>query len=111
MSKLSQNDLEHLRDLVQRREITADEANVLKVRMARFSVVTKLDANVRTVLNAAVKAGELGHKKKDGHKPELYYHPNFEHLANEERNLAEKRALEAIAGVFGIGRQAINSTE
>ncbi|AIQ69485.1 hypothetical protein [Paenibacillus graminis] len=104
MNKLSQNDMEHLIDLVQRREITADEANVLKVRMARFAVVTKLDANVRTVLNAAVKAGELGHKKREGHKPEVYFHPNFEHLANEERNHAEKRALEAIAGVLGTGR-------
>ncbi|MEK3735684.1 hypothetical protein NYE47_00790 [Paenibacillus sp. FSL H7-0941] len=104
MNKLSQNDMEHLVDLVQRGEITANEANVMKVKMARFVIVTKLDANLRSVLNAAVKSGELGHKKKDGHKPEVYFHPNFEHLANEERNLAEKRAFEAIAGVLGTGR-------
>ncbi|OAZ43382.1 hypothetical protein [Paenibacillus polymyxa] len=100
MSKLTQNDLEWLKDMVQRGEITADQANVEKVRMARVVVVTKLPAQVRSVLNAAVKTGELSHMKKDGRKPEVYYHPNFEHLANEERNRSEKKMLEALAGVF-----------
>ncbi len=100
MCKLTQNDLEWLRDMVQRGEMTAERANVEKVRMARVQVVKSLPAQVRSALNTAVKAGELCHMKKDGRKPEVYYHPNFEHLANEERNRAEKQTLEALAGVF-----------
>lgn len=100
MRGIAQNDMEHLLDLVNRGEITADQANVQKVRMARVVVVSKLPADVRKSLNAAVKSGELCHKKKDGRKPEVYYHPNFEHLANEERNQAEKEMLIALAGVL-----------
>jgi len=100
MSKLTQNDMEWLRDMVQRGEMTAERANVEKVRMARVLVVTKLHAEVRSALNAAVRAGELCHKKKEGKKPEVYYHPSFEHLANEERNRIEKEILKALAGVM-----------
>jgi hypothetical protein len=35
MSRLKQNHLEHLVDMVQRGEMTADQANVEKVKMAR----------------------------------------------------------------------------
>ncbi|WP_226000871.1 hypothetical protein [Paenibacillus sp. BJ-4] len=100
MNKLTQNDLEWLQDMVRRGEMSADRANVEKVRMARFVVVKKLPAEVRSVLNAAVKDGELGHKKKDGHKPEVYYHPNFEYLANQERALIEKQTFEVLSGVI-----------
>ena len=53
-------------------EMTADQANVEKVRMARVMVVTKLPADVRRALNNAVKTGTLCHKKKDRLKPEVY---------------------------------------
>jgi len=95
----NQNDIEAIQDLVQRGEITVDEANVEMVRMERVKVVHSLPASIRKVLNAAVKSGELCHKKKSGHKPEVYYHPGFEHLANEERNRAEKECLEALMKV------------
>lgn len=100
MSKLTQNDMEWLRDMVQRGEMTAERANVEKVLMARVMVVKSLPAQVRAALNAAVKTGELCHKRKDGRKPEVYYHPNFEYLANEERNRVEKQMLEALTGVM-----------
>lgn len=99
MNKLNQNDMEWLIDMVQRGEMTADRANVEKVRMARVLIVAKLPTEVRSALNAAVRVGEISHKKKDGWKPEVYYHPNFEHLANEERNRIEKQTLEALLGV------------
>jgi hypothetical protein len=86
--------------MLQRGKMTAEQANVEKVRMARVQVVNKLPAEVRSALNAAVKAGELCHKKKEGRKPEVYYHPNFEYMANDERNRAEKETLEALAGVI-----------
>ncbi|MCL2563117.1 MAG: hypothetical protein FWE08_03680 [Oscillospiraceae bacterium] len=75
MSKISQNDMEYLQDMVDRGEMTAAQANVEKIRMARVLVVKKLPADVLSALNAAVKIGELCHKKKDGQKPEVYYHP------------------------------------
>jgi hypothetical protein len=101
MNRLSQNDLEWLIDMVRRGEMTAEQANVEKVRMARVLVVSKLPADVRRALNAAVKSGKLCHKKRDdGRKPEVYYHPNFEHLANEERNRIERETLEALAKVL-----------
>lgn len=99
MSELNQNDLEHLKDLLGRGEFTAAQANIEKVRMARVQVVSKLPADVRAALNTAVKEGKLCHKKRDGRKPEVYYHPNFEYLANDERNQAEKKMLVALAGV------------
>ncbi|MFB5761125.1 hypothetical protein [Paenibacillus medicaginis] len=99
MSKLNQNDWEWLRDMVRRGEMTADRANVEKVLMARVQIVKSLPAQVRSALNAAVKTGELCHKKREGRKPEVYYHPNFEHLANEERNRVEKQTLEALLRV------------
>ncbi len=99
--KLNQNDLEYLKDMIGRGNLTADQANVEMVRMARVKVIqSRVPADVRKALNAAVKNGELCHKKKDGRKPEVYYHPNFEHLANEARNRAEREMLEALAGVL-----------
>lgn len=108
MSKLTQNDMEWLQDMVQRGEMTAERANVEKARMARVLIVKSLPAQVRSALNAAVKTGELCHKKRDGRKPEVYYHPNFEYLANAERNLAEKQMLEALAGVIARPDDLIN---
>lgn len=100
MSKLTQNDMEHLKDMMDLGKLTADQANVEMVRMSRVKViVNSIPAQTRKALNEAVKSGELCHKKKDGRKPEVYYHPNFEHLANEERNRAEKEILVALAGV------------
>ena len=46
-----------------------------------------------------VDSGDLGHMKKDGHKPEAYYHPTFEHMAHEARRKHERETLSALAGV------------
>lgn len=99
---VNQNDIEALQDLIQRGEITADQANVEMVRIARVQVVKSLPASVRSALNAAVKDGILSHKKKDGRKPEVYYHPDFEHLADEERGRIEMETLNAIAKVLAV---------
>lgn len=89
-----QNDIEHLKDLMQRSELTADQANVQMVRDQRFRmVVNSLPAGVRKALNAAVKSGELGHMKKNGHKPECYFHPTFQYLAVAERNRRESEVI------------------
>jgi len=99
--QLNQNDLEYLKDMLQRGKMTADQANVEKVRMARVQVVnSRIPVEVRKALNAAVNNGQLSHKKREGRKPEVYYHPNFEHLANAERNRVERETLEALARVI-----------
>ena len=101
---LKQNDWENIKDLYARGEITTAQANVMKVRCARVEVVANsLPREVRTAYNAAVKAGELGHMKKDGRKPEVYYHPTFEHLANAERNRIEQEQLDALSSVLVRG--------
>lgn len=101
--QLKQNDIEHLQDMMQRGELTADQANVKKVLMQRVLLVTtRIPANVRKALNEAVKSGELGHVKKDGHKPEAYYHPTFEYLVTGERNQHERDILNAVKRVAGF---------
>lgn len=96
-----ENDMTHLIDMVQQGKMTADEANVYQVRMDRVRLVTgRMPLDVRRALNAAAKRGELGHKKKDGHKPEAYYHPAFEFMVNGERMNHERAVLRALAGVM-----------
>lgn len=94
---LSQNDIENFQDLLERGEITVDEANVEMVRAARVRIVSNsIPKQVRKALNDAVKCGKLGHYKKDGNKPEAYFHPNFDYLARSERNRIEREAIEAL---------------
>ncbi|MDX3998495.1 hypothetical protein QYP02_36455 [Pseudomonas aeruginosa] len=55
-----QNDIETIKDLLHRGELTADQANVQMVRNDRFRmVINSLPASVRKALNAAVKTGAL----------------------------------------------------
>ena len=99
--KLSQNDFEHIKDLRQRGEITLDQAHVMMVLARRILLVTsRIPADVRKALNEAVKRGELGHLKKDGHKPEAYFHPTFEYLVPGARNEHALNVLRAVAGVM-----------
>lgn len=67
--------------------MTVDEKNVQLVRVKRFILCTsKIPASVRRALNEAVKRGELGHVKKEGHKPEAYFHPTFDYMMKAARN-------------------------
>ncbi|MEK3887304.1 hypothetical protein [Bacillus sp. FSL K6-3431] len=96
----NQNSIEWLKDQMDLGKMTAEEANVELVRMERVRmIINSIPAQIRKSLNEAVKSGYLCRKKKDGRKPEVYYHPNFEHLANEERHRAERETLEALAGI------------
>jgi len=94
--KLNQNQLESLQNRVKIGEITVDQANVEKVKMVRVLIVSHLPSAVRKALDKAVKAGELGHIKKDGRKPEVYFHPTFEYLVDGERNKYERKTIEAM---------------
>lgn len=99
--RLSQNDMEHLQDQVRQGLMTAEQANVEKVRMQRVLLAGRIPADVRKALNAAVKRGELGHMKKDGSKPEAYYHPTFEYLAKGARAEHERSVVRALLAVCG----------
>lgn len=77
--------------------MSAADANVELVRMQGISVmVGRLSQDLRSALMAAVKDGRLGHLKKDGLKPEVFFHPNSEGTAREARNRAARQAIEAI---------------
>ena len=97
-----QNDMERLKDQLERGLITAAEANVQKVRNERFLLVTHLPRDVRSALNAAVRAGTLGHIKKEHLKPEAYFHPTFMHLAVAARNEYYRRAVLNLRSMFVI---------
>lgn len=92
--KLNQNDRETIKDRVDIGAMTVDDGNVEMVRSRRVLLVTsRMPASVRKALNAAVKTGALGHYKKDGHKPEAYFHPTFDYLAKAERTAHERHVL------------------
>jgi hypothetical protein len=98
--QINQNDMEHLKDMMQQGKMPADEANIRKVEMQRVLLcVGTIPASVRKALNSGVKSGRLEHKKRDGKKPEVYYKKGFEHLANAERNQYERDCIKAISGV------------
>lgn len=60
----------------------------------------KIPAQVRKELSAAVKAGALGHLKKDGLKPEIFYHPDHKHGAVDRQNREAAYAVSCIASVM-----------
>ena len=77
--------------------MTAAEANVKMVQMEGVRlVIGRIPADVRKALNAAVKAGELGHIKKEGLKPEAYHHKNAQARAREARNRAAAESANSI---------------
>lgn len=95
------NALTYATDQLQRGLINADQANVLVVQIMGTRVINgKIPATVRKALNAAVKAGELGHIKKEGLKPEVYHHKNGRARALEERERQYNKSLESLKGMF-----------
>lgn len=86
------NLLDRIRDQIARGLLSADRANIELVSAERVRLVTNsIPRAVRKQLNLAVKAGELGHMKKDGHKPEAFFHPNFDFLARRRETKKTNR--------------------
>lgn len=97
-----QTALEIAQNKMQIGEITADQANVLAVQIAGVRLISNsIPAQVRKALNAAVKAGELGHIKKDGLKPEAYHHKNARARALDARDEVFRNSVQAIKGIVG----------
>lgn len=88
---------------VRRGIISAEQGNVALVRAKRVVIVRgKMMREVRKALNEAVKRGELKHMKKEGHKPEVYFHPDWHFLAVGERAAAEKEVEYALRRYAGF---------
>ena len=89
--------MEYLQDMVQRGEMSANEANVEMVLTGRVRIVRgKLPKDVRIALNEAVKAGILAHMPRNKYLPECYYHPKFDYLARAERNKIAEETISTI---------------
>lgn len=96
-----QNIREYVTDQMQQGKLTAAEANVLTIQMEGARIIRgRVPAEVRKALNAAVKSGELGHMKREGLKPEVYYNKNARAKAITLRQRAERASLESLKGVF-----------
>lgn len=59
-----------------------------------------IPAQVRKELSAAVKAGALGHLKKDGLKPEIFFHPDHKNGAIERQKAEATYSVKCIASVM-----------
>lgn len=72
--------------------------NVANILSSACRVIRgKVPASVRADLRAAVKDGVLGHMKKDGLKPEVFYHPSHRASAVEVREREAQYAVSCIA--------------
>lgn len=92
---------ETAQNLMQTKQLAAAEANVLMVQIEGVRIVSgKIPAEVRKALNAAVKAGELGHIKKEGLRPEAYHHKNARARALEERNRIFNESVAKLKTIF-----------
>jgi len=77
--------------------------NVEQIRKQASRVIRgRIPAQVRKELMAAVKAGELGHLKKDGLKPEIFFHPDHKNGAKERQIREAEYSATCIAGVIGF---------
>jgi hypothetical protein len=79
--------------------------NVEVVRMMGVRLITaSLSAEIRQELRDAVKAGRLGHLKKDGRLPEAFFHPNSRGNAITLRERKARETVEALRGVMAPPR-------
>lgn len=96
----NQNDMDRISDKIQRGEISALEANVLMIQCEGVRIIKgRIPADVRKVLNKAVKEGRLGHLRKGGRLPEAYFHKNALWDAKEKRAAYARRQIEAVLKV------------
>lgn len=77
--------------------------NVEMVLLVGVELITaSMPREVRKQMNAAVKAGKLCHLKKEGHKPEAYFHPNSRQEAIHQRNKHEDAVRRISHGALAI---------
>jgi len=74
-------------------------------------IVGRVPAQVRSELRAAVKAGVLGHLRKDGLLPEMFFHPAHKNSAIEVRQRQAAYAIGCIASVMASPAQVREGIE
>lgn len=75
--------------------------NVSRILTQASHVVRgRIPAQVRRELAAAVKAGALGHLKKDGLKPEIFFHPDHKNGAIDRQKREALYSVQCITGVL-----------
>lgn len=80
--------------------------NVEQIRCQAARVVRgRIPASVRKELMDAVKAGQLGRLKKDGLKPEIFFHPDHLHGACDRQKLEAEYAINCISSVTASGSE------
>jgi hypothetical protein len=75
--------------------------NVENIRASAWRVVRgKIPLEVRKALTEAVKNKELGHLKKKGLLPEIYFHPDHLHGAREQQKREAEYSIKCIRSVI-----------
>lgn len=75
--------------------------NVGLIRSEGFRVIrATIPRAVRNELSQAVKTGVLGRLKKEGLKPEVFYHPTYESAAIDAQINIAKEATETLSKVL-----------
>jgi len=83
--------------------------NVEAIRSQATKIVRgRMPAQVRKELMVAVKLNHLGRLKKDGLKPEVFFHPDHKHGAIERQNKEAEYSINCIAGVIASGAERAN---
>ena len=75
--------------------------NVANILASAMRVINgPVPAQVRAELRLAVKDGVLGHLKRDGLKPEIFFHPSHKNGAIERQNREVLYSVKCIASVM-----------
>lgn len=75
--------------------------NVAEIRQHAYRVVRgSIPASVRRELMAAVKIGLLGRLRKDGLKPEIFYHADHKNGALDRQKIEAAYSISLIAKVL-----------
>ena len=86
--------------LRERGELGGIGPNAMIIRLVGAELVRgRMMREVRAELMAAVKLGHIGRIKKDGLRPEAFFHPNAKAYAHDLRDEAFRKGVAAIASV------------
>ena len=90
---------DYARDMVEKGETTTPNVEIVRMMGVRI-LRCKIPQQVRKELTAGVKAGRIGHLKKEGLRPEAYFHPNSRWKALELQDKAARESVEALRAVY-----------
>lgn len=86
--------------------ITAPNTEQIRAHATRV-VRGRIPASVRRELMNSVKLGLLGRLKKDGLKPEVFFHPDHANGAKERQSREADHSVRCIASVMVSGADKV----